>query len=128
MPTSRSGQGPSASLEKRDTRIAGPVFILSEACDLHDRPLAMELWLTDPPASTANAGITGVSHYLQISQVLCASSSLFHSLRAYLVERGGCHAPKQVVDRETVPTQLQVWHSCLEDGAKAGARAEALEL
>lgn len=46
MPTSRSGQGTAASLEKHDTRIAGPVFIPSEACDLHDRPLAIELWMT----------------------------------------------------------------------------------
>lgn len=46
MPTSRSGQGTSASLEKHDMRIVGPVFILSEACALHDRPLAMELWMT----------------------------------------------------------------------------------
>lgn len=82
----------------------------------------------DPPASTANAGMTGVSHYLQIPQALCVSSCLFHSLRACLGERGGSHAPKQVVDREPVPTQLQVWHRCLEDDAKTGARAEALEL
>lgn len=81
----------------------------------------------DPPASTASAGITGVSHYLQISQVLCISACLFHSLRAYLAERGGSHAPKQVVDREIVPTQLQVWHRCLQDDAKTAARAEALE-
>lgn len=32
-----------------------------------------------------------------------------------------------VGDRETVPTQLQVWHRCLQDDAKTAARAEALE-
>lgn len=45
-PSPPVGRGTSAPLEKHDTRTAGPVFILSEACDLHDRPLALELWMT----------------------------------------------------------------------------------